>query len=110
MPTVNPLSEVTRSTVDAAARLTQISLDSAERTLAIQLEFAKAAVAQGSITAKAVAEVRDVQQLFTLLARGLEGFVEAMLQLLKLAICLLNKLPCLIEDTGSVLHLALLIN
>jgi hypothetical protein len=50
------------------------------------------------------------RQFLAFFARELKSFVEAVLQLLKLAICFLDKLPCLIEDTGSVLHLALLRN
>ncbi len=76
MTTANPLSDISRSTVDAAARLTRISLDSMERTLAIQLEYAKGALTQSTLTARAVAQVQDVQQLFTLRTRIAENAVE----------------------------------
>jgi phasin family protein len=76
MTTANPLSDISRSTVDAAARLTRISLDSAERTLAIQLEYAKGALTQATLTARAVAQVKDVQQLVTLRTRIAENAVE----------------------------------
>ena len=69
MTTAAPLSELNRSTVDTAARLTRISLDSAERAFAIQLEYAKGAVTQATLTARAVSQVKDVQQLLSLRAR-----------------------------------------
>lgn len=76
MTTANPLAEISRSTVDTAARLTRISLDSAERTLAIQLEYAKGALAQATSTARAVAQVKDVEQFLTLRTRLAENAVE----------------------------------
>jgi phasin family protein len=74
----NPLAEISRSTVEAAARITRISLDSAERTLAIQLEYAKGALAQATLNARAVSQVKDVEQLFTLRARLAENALENM--------------------------------
>jgi phasin family protein len=76
MTTASPLSEISRSTVDTAARLTRISLDSAERTFAIQLEYAKAALVQATQTARAVAQVKDVEQLLTVRTRLAENAVE----------------------------------
>ena len=76
MTTAAPLSELNRSTVDTAARLTRISLDSAERAFAIQLEYAKGAVTQATLTARAVSQVKDVQQLLSLRARIAENAVE----------------------------------
>jgi len=75
MPTT-PISALSRSTVDTAARLTRISLDSAERTFAIQLEYAKGALTQATLTARAVAQAKDVQQLMFLRTRIAENAVE----------------------------------
>jgi len=75
MPTT-PISALSRSTVDAAARLTRISLDSAERTFAIQLEYAKGALTQATLTARAVSQAKDVQQLMSLRTRIAENAVE----------------------------------
>ena len=66
MTIASPLSQISRSSVDAAARLTRITLDSAERMLAIQLEYAKGAVTQSTLTARAVSQVQDVEQLLSL--------------------------------------------
>jgi len=74
-----PISELGRSTVDAATRFTRISLDSAERAFTIQLEYAKAAITQGTNTARAVAQVKDVQQLLALRALLAENAMENLL-------------------------------
>ena len=49
-------------------------------------------------------------ELIALFAGELEGLVEAVLQFFKLAVRFGNQLPCLVKNSGSVLHLALLIN
>jgi len=74
-----PISELGRSTVDAATRFTRISLDSAERAFTIQLEYAKAAITQSTNTARAVAQVKDVQQLLALRTRLAENAMENLL-------------------------------
>lgn len=76
MPAVNPLSELSSVTVDAATRLTRISMDSAERTIAVQLEYAKGAINQATLTAKALAGAKDVQELMSLRARIAENALE----------------------------------
>lgn len=73
---VNPLSEITAATVEAAARLTRISMDSAERTIAVQLEYAKGALAQAQLNARAVSQVKDVQDLVQLRAKIAENALE----------------------------------
>ena len=75
----NPISEIGRATLDAAAKAARISMDSAERTIAVQLEYAKGALSQATLTARAVSQVKDVQQLFTLRTRLAENAVENML-------------------------------
>jgi phasin family protein len=79
MTTANPFAEISRSSFEAASRLTRISLDSAERMLAIQLEYAKGAVTQATLTARAVSQVQDVEQLMKVRSRlaenGLENLV-----------------------------------
>jgi phasin family protein len=72
----NPLSEITAAAVDAAARLTRISMDSTERTIAVQLEYAKGAIKQATLNAKAVSQVKDVQDLLTLRTRIAENALE----------------------------------
>ena len=74
-----PITELGAATVDAAARLTRISIDSAERAMAIQLEYAKGALKQATLTAQAVAQVKDVPQLIALRARIAENAVENMM-------------------------------
>ena len=76
LTTANPLSEIGRATVDATARATRISLDSAERAFAIQLEYAKGALKQATLTARAVSQVKDVQELFALRTRIAENALE----------------------------------
>jgi phasin family protein len=73
---VNPLSEITNAAVEAAARIGKISMDNAERTIAVQLEYAKGALAQASLTAKAVGQVKDVQDFMTLRTRMAENAIE----------------------------------
>ena len=74
--TATPITELSAATVDTAARLTRISLDSTERAFAIQLEYAKGALKQASLTAEAVAQVKDVTQLVALRARLAENALE----------------------------------
>jgi phasin family protein len=76
MTNPTPLSEISRSTADAAARFTRISLDSAERAFAIQLEYAKGALTQATLTARAFAQVKDVETLLTVRNRVAENAVE----------------------------------
>src|SRR5262245_17082696 len=76
MATTNPLSEISRASLEAATRFTRISLDSVERTLAIQLEYTKGAVTQAALTARAVSQVQDVEQLMKLRSRLAENAVE----------------------------------
>jgi phasin family protein len=76
MTTANPFAEISRSSVEAAARLTRISLDSVERTLTIQLEYTKGALAQATLTARAVSQAQDVEQLLKVRSRLAENAVE----------------------------------
>lgn len=72
-------SELGRVTLDTAARAARISMDGAERAIAVQLEYAKGAFSQAAITARAVSQVKDVQELFALRARLAENAVENMM-------------------------------
>ena len=76
MTATSPIAQISRSSVDAAARLTRITLDSAQRMLAIQLEYAKGAVTQSTLTARAVSQVQDVEQLLKLRSRIAENALE----------------------------------
>ncbi len=72
----NPLSEISRAGFDAAAKATRISMDSAERTISVQLEYAKGALTQATLTARAVSQVKDVQDLMSLRSRIAENALE----------------------------------
>jgi phasin family protein len=74
--TANPFADLGSAAVDAAARLTRISMDSAERTMAIQLDYAKGALKQATITARALGQVKDVNELVTMRARIAENAIE----------------------------------
>lgn len=76
MTTANPLAEIGRATMDAAARATRISVDSAERAVYVQLEYAKGALEQATINARAVSRAKDVQDLLSLRARIAENALE----------------------------------
>ncbi|HET7728436.1 MAG TPA: phasin family protein [Usitatibacter sp.] len=76
MTTANPLSELSRATLDTAARATRISMDSAERAIAVQLEYAKGALTQAGLNARAVAQARNVQDLLSLPSRIAENTLE----------------------------------
>ena len=71
-----PLAEIGRAATESAARAARISMDSAERAFTIQLEYAKGAVAQATLNARAVAQVKDVQELFAVRARIAENAME----------------------------------
>ena len=72
----NPFTEIGRATADAAARATRITLEGAERAISVQLEYAKGALAQATHTARAVAQVKDVQELVGLRTRIAENAME----------------------------------
>ncbi|HEX4764052.1 MAG TPA: phasin family protein, partial [Usitatibacter sp.] len=75
-PAVNPLSEIAGAALEAASKAARISMDSAERTIAVQLEYAKGALKQATINARAVSQVKDVQELVALRARIAENTLE----------------------------------
>jgi phasin family protein len=72
----NPISELSRTAVETAAKASRISMDSAERTIAVQLEYAKGALQQASLTARAVSQAKDVQELLALRTRIAENALE----------------------------------
>jgi phasin family protein len=76
MTLARPLSEIGRSTAEAAARATRISMDSAERAMNVQIEYAKGAIEQAKLNARAAAQVKDVQGLLALRARIAENALE----------------------------------
>jgi phasin family protein len=76
MIAANPLSELGRAALEAATSATRISMDSAERAVNVQLQYAKGALEQAALTARAVGQARDVQELFSLRARIAENAVE----------------------------------
>jgi phasin family protein len=78
MNTANPLSEAGRSTLEASARAASISMEGAERVLAVQLEFARGALKQASANARAVSQVKDVQELMALRSRIAENTLESL--------------------------------
>ena len=77
--TANPLSDIGRETISAAAKATQISLDSAERAIGVNLEYAKGALTQASLTARAVTSAKDVNELLALRTRIAENAIENMI-------------------------------
>jgi phasin family protein len=76
MKTAHPFAEFGSAALEAAARLTRISLDSAERTMNIQLDYAKGAVKQAAITARALGQVKDVNEYVGVRARIAENALE----------------------------------
>ena len=74
--TINPISDITSATVEAAARFTKISMDSAERTIAVQLEYARGAFAQATLNARAVSQAKDLNELTQLRSRITENALE----------------------------------
>lgn len=75
----NPVSELGRVTVEAAAKAARISMDSAERTMTVQLEYAKGALSQASLNARALSQVKDVQELLAVRTRIAENTLENMM-------------------------------
>ncbi len=75
----NPLSEISSATVETAARLSRISMDSAERVLVLQLDFAKTSLDQAAKNARALAGVKDVQELISVRTRNAETAVERLM-------------------------------
>src|SRR5688572_15334065 len=78
-PLANPFAEIGRAYLEAAAKATRISMDSAERTISLQLEYAKGAVEQATLSARAAAGAKDVQELLTIRTRIAENAVENMI-------------------------------
>ena len=76
MKTANPFADFSAAAVEAAARFTKISMDSAERTMAIQLDYARGAVKQATLTARALGQVKDVNEFVTVRARIAENALE----------------------------------
>ena len=74
--TVNPIAELGRAALESASKAARISMDSAERAITVQLEYAKGALSQASLNARAVSQVKDVQELFALRARIAENAME----------------------------------
>jgi phasin family protein len=71
-----PISEIGRAAVESATRAAKISMDSAERTLNVQIEYARGAVKQATINARAVSQVKDVQELVAVRTRIAENTIE----------------------------------
>jgi len=76
MKTANPFADISAAAVEAAARFTRISMDSAERTMAIQLDYAKGAVKQATLTARALGQVKDVNEYVSIRAKIAENAME----------------------------------
>lgn len=77
--TANPLTDLGSEAINAAAKATRISLDSTERAIAVQLEYTKGAFAQAALTARAVSQAKDVNELLALRSRIAENALENML-------------------------------
>lgn len=77
--TANPFAEIGQAAIEAASKAARISMDSAERTLAVQLEYAKGAISQATINARAVSQVKDVQELLALRSKITENTLENLL-------------------------------
>ncbi len=75
----NPLSEIGRATVDAAAQFTRISMNSAERVIALQLDYAKTALDQATRTARALAGAKDMQEFLALRTHNAENTLEKLM-------------------------------
>ena len=74
--TANPFADFGTAAFEGAVRLTRISMDSAERTMAIQLDYAKGADKQATLTARALGQVKDVNELATIRMRIAENALE----------------------------------
>ena len=69
-------TELNQAGVDGALRFSQVALDNTERLIKVQLEASKAAIEDGVKNAKAVSEVKDLQELIALRAKLAEASVE----------------------------------
>jgi len=76
MTPMNPMSEIAAAALEAASKAARISMDSAERTISVQLEYAKGALKQATLNARAVSQVKDVQELLSVRARIAENALE----------------------------------
>jgi phasin family protein len=75
----NPLSEIGRATVDAAAQFTRISMNSAERVIALQLDYAKTSLEHATRTARALAGAKDLQEMMSVRTRNAENALEKLM-------------------------------
>ena len=71
-----PLSRLGQAAMADTVRATRISMDSAERAFHVQLEYAKGTIEQVTHNARAVAQVKDVQELVSVRARIAENALE----------------------------------
>jgi len=71
--------ELNKANVAQASKLAAITLGNAEKLMNLNLSAAKTVVAQGIQNAQAAAEVKDVQELFTLRARLAESGMQTAL-------------------------------
>jgi phasin family protein len=74
-----PFAELNKASYDNAIKLASLSLDKVERLTKLNLQVAKAALEQGANNANAVANVKDVQEFFTLRAKLAEANVQSAL-------------------------------
>lgn len=68
--------EFSKSAVDAAMKFAKVSFDSAERVFALNLEAAKVGLDETARSTKAVAGVKDVQELNSLRTKAAETGLE----------------------------------
>jgi phasin family protein len=76
MTPTNPLNELSRAALESATRAARISMDSAERGVNVQLQYAKGALQQATHNARAVSQVKDVQELLAVRTRIAENALE----------------------------------
>jgi phasin family protein len=69
-------AEINRSSIDAALQFAKASFDAAERLLALNVTTGREALAEAARNARAMAEVKDVQELVALRAKFAEGSAE----------------------------------
>jgi phasin family protein len=74
--TPEQLIAINKSNVDAAMRLAGVALQSVEKLIDLQMEAAKAALAEGATSVRALAAVKDPQELTALRDRVLQPSLE----------------------------------
>jgi phasin family protein len=77
------ITELQRQQLETSSKLAQLSLDNSQRILALQIETTKKLFQDGIENAKAMTEIRDIQQAVALQTRFAQETAQTMIETLR---------------------------